>query len=187
MALYEYFTVVADEYPVGGATTTGTNVVEGSIVRMNTSGKIILPEAAGTYRSSIIGIAGDTKQAVSGQTPYASNVIVNPDGGTRGTVNRVSDMYDETGASGLITVYHSGGKFATDQIDATVTSSLNAGTLLSTDADGKLTTSGNNATNAIAMLVGVGSGALPMGVPGTNGAGSNDMGMGTYAIVKLLV
>jgi hypothetical protein len=39
-----------------------------------------------------------------------------------GWQNRVSDMFDETKASGKMTVYHSGGEFATDQFAANVSS-----------------------------------------------------------------
>jgi len=100
MALIEKFHVVAAERPVA----TGQSIKEGMIVSLSSAGEVI-KQVAGTYTKIPYGLAGDTKSTSASSMP----------GVAAGWQGRVSDYFDETKASGKITVYHSGGEFATDQ------------------------------------------------------------------------
>ena len=92
-------------------------------------------------------------------------------GVSSGWQNRVSDGYNETKASGKLTVYHSGGEFATDQFvdDGTITVA-NVGYYLKSDAWGNLTLDAGGAArtfNTVAQLV-TPPALYPSGVPGTD-------------------
>ena len=129
MALIEILHVVADMYPVDPDFTD--EIVEGTLLTLDSSGNA----AICTRNKRCIGIAGDS-QSNTGvntgnpssdthpNTPYSASLIINGSGATRVTSNRVSDFYNETLASGKITVYHSGGVFATDLFESTVSSSV---------------------------------------------------------------
>jgi hypothetical protein len=97
MALIEKFHVVA----AVKAVAAGQNIKEGQLVSLNSSGAVVLQN--GTNKVPY-GVAGDTKNTASYLPGVAS-----------GWQNRSSDYFDETKASGKMTVYHSGGEFATDQ------------------------------------------------------------------------
>ena len=105
MALVERYHVVAAEREVA----SGETIKEGQIVSLNTLGEVVLQSA--TYTAPY-GIAGDTKSTSASAMPGIAS----------GWQNRASDSFDETSASGKMTVYHSGGEFATDQFSANVAS-----------------------------------------------------------------
>jgi hypothetical protein len=112
-----------------------------------------------------------------------------------GWQNRVSDFFDETKASGKMTVYHSGGEFATDQF-ATNVASATVGALLYGNASGVLDTSnesGNTVTTTgvfpVARLTKA-DGSYPSGVPGIDINGDQALSgdnSNTYIEFKLLV
>jgi hypothetical protein len=145
MALVEKYHVVAAVHPVGN-----TDITEGQVVTLNTSGEII--PFAGT--GVILGVAGDTKSSSESGMPgiYA------------GWQNRASDMYNETAASRSMTVYSAGGEFATDQFESDV-EAANPGTLLYGSANGKLQVASLGSAVAVLTLA---AGAYPSGVPGTD-------------------
>jgi len=167
MALVEKFFVVASDHPIGDV-----DIKEGQLVAMNASREIV-PYTGGGI---VLGVAGDTKSTSASAMP----------GVYSGWQSRVSDMFDETGASGLITVYHSGGEFATDQFETDV-AATNVGSYLYASVNGLLQAAVSG--TAIAVLT-RGAGAYPSGVPGTdiNGdmalTGDND---NTYIEYKLLI
>src|ERR1035437_4126969 len=103
MALVEVFHVVANEYPVD-TSSPNNDIKEGMLVAFNGANGVRRVDAV-TGVLGVIGIAGDTKSssasAMQGVYP--------------GWQNRVSDSFDETKASAKLTVYSSGGIFATDQ------------------------------------------------------------------------
>lgn len=167
MALVEKFFVVASEHPIGS-----TDIKEGQLVTLNSSQEIIPYAGSGV----VFGVAGDTKSSSASAMP----------GVYTGWQNRVSDSFDETDASDLITVYHSGGEFATDQFETDVTSA-NVGSYLYASSNGKLQAAVSG--TAVAVLT-RGAGAYPSGVPGTDING--DMALrgensNTYIEFKLLV
>jgi hypothetical protein len=163
MALIEIYHVVADQYAIDGSSET---IVEGMLVSLN--------GASGVRRvttgddNKVIGIAGDTTAA------SASGYAGLP-GVYSGWQNRVSDSFNETKASAKLTVYHSGGKFATDQFVSGTTAAADVGKFLIADEgtgtlkyggtdQGTLFTAG---TPAIAVLT-KGEGSYPSGVPGVD-------------------
>jgi len=145
MALVEIFHVVASNHAIGS-----TDIDEGQLVTLDTDGTVIPYAGSGV----IFGVAGDTKSSSASAMP----------GIYSGWQNRASDSFDETSASGRMTVYHDGGEFATDQYEADL-SSATVGAYLYGSANGKLqaTSSGT----AVAVLTRA-AGAYPSGVPGTD-------------------
>ena len=156
MALVEKFHVVAAERTVHANET----IREGQIVSLEeTAGEVVLQGS--TYKYPY-GIAGDTKSTTASSMPGIAS----------GWQNRVSDYFDETRASAKMTVYHSGGEFATDQFSSNVASSTpltllfaRNGLLDTLDQDG-LSNVAAGAT--IVALLTQAAGAYPSGVPGTD-------------------
>lgn len=170
MALIEKYHVVAAERIVA----SGETIKEGQIVSLNSSGEVVLQ---GSGAPSPYGIAGDTKSTSASAMP----------GIATGWQNRVSDYYDETKASGRMTVYHSGGEFATDQFAANVSSAAVMSTLYA--VNGVLETADNQSSGAVAVLVKA-AGTYPSGVPGVDLNGDQALGgenSNSYVEVKLLV
>lgn len=166
MALIERFHVVAAERPVA----SGQTILEGMVVSLNSSGEIVLMTSAAATQVPY-GIAADTKSDSYSTMPGVTDVVVSADGSTTGMQNRVSDGYNETKASGKMTVYHSGGEFATDQFvdvvsSAAVLKPLYADVSGTGAACGKLTTVTTNG-HIVAYLLQA-AGAYPSGVPGVD-------------------
>lgn len=180
MALIPLYFPVVDSFDIDPDTLA---IKEGMLVAIN--------GAAGVRRvttgddAKVLGLAGDTKSTSASSMPGVST----------GWQNRASDTYDETKASGKLTVYHSGGTFVTDQfVDTTMDT---AGVYLVADeTTGTLKYGGtdpstllNAGTPPVAMLL-VAAGAYPSGVPGTDT--NNDSALGgdntnQYITIKLLV
>lgn len=175
MALIEKFHVVAADKPVAA----GATIKEGMIVSLDSTGSVVKQAAPveGDNRNIPYGIAGDTKSTSASAMP----------GVLSGWQNRASDYFDETKASGQMTVYHSGGEFATDQFASNV-SSATVGTLLYA-VDGLLETANTLSSGAVARVIKV-AGTEMSGVPGTdiNGdqalSGDNNS---TFVEIKLLI
>jgi len=161
MALIVEQHVVADQYPMGD-----TAIKAGMAVIFDTDGTVI--PASGAV-ANVIGIAGDSALlAGPGQTTaYSAEVVIGAtDADTasrRWTSNRVSDMYDETLASGKMTVYNGGGKFWISD-DLVAEANVVAGDLLDAAAGGTYV---EGAANTIAVATGAAQG-YSSGVPGTD-------------------
>lgn len=170
MALIEKYTVVA----ATRAVKTGETIKEGQIVALDTSGEVVLQ---GVTYPLPYGIAGDTKSTSSSYMPGVSS----------GYQNRVSDYFDETKASSKITVYHSGGEFATDMFASNV-SSATVGSVLYA-VSGMLETANTQSSGVVAKLLKA-AGSYPSGVPGVDLNGDQALGgqnSNTYVEIKLLV
>jgi hypothetical protein len=158
MALIPKFHVVASDHGVAPYVTgtTFNTIAEGMIVMLSNAQGGVVPyvPALTTYP---IGIAGDTKSQSGSTMP----------GVYTGWQNRVSDGFDETKASTLITVYHSGGEFITDQFDAAVLNS-NVGAPLYAGANGQLFASAQNSDTKVVAILTRAAGPYPSGVPGTD-------------------
>ena len=168
MALIERFHVVAAERPIA----SGQTILEGMIVTLNSSGEVVLA-TSGAATAMPYGIAGDTKNSSGGYAamPGVQDVVIGAAGAAGAMQNRVSDGFDETKASGKMTVYHSGGEFATDQfVDAVSIAAVMAPLYVDVSgtgaACGKLTTATTN-THIVAYLLQA-TGAYPSGVPGVD-------------------
>ena len=184
MALKEIYHVTANVFPT--AATTGT-IAAGLIVNFDANGNIIPADA---YAHMPVGVAGDTKRQATGlNNPESAAVVTGANGAqTVNTQNRVSDGWNETLASGQITVYTGGGEFWSDQYSTVTTAgaALNyaIGDPLYADIGDGTTTAGqvtNDVTGAKVWYVGTLTGepqALPSGVPGTDVQGS--ISFGTY-------
>lgn len=170
MALIEMFHVVAAERPVAENQT----IKEGMVVSLNTSGEVV---KQGSAYPTPYGLAGDTKSTEASSMP----------GVLTGWQNRVSDYFDETKASGKMTVYHSGGEFATDQFASNVASATIMTPLYA--VNGLLETSNVQTTVVVAYLVKA-AGTYPSGVPGVDLNGDQALGgenSNTYCEIKLVI
>lgn len=171
MALIVEQHVVADMYPVGS-----TAISAGMLVELDTDGTVI-PGSAGDL--SIIGIAGDSALTEAGQTTaYSSQVVIGAvDADTarsRWTSNRIVDMYDETLASGKITIYNGGGKFWISDDLVVGEGALAVGATL-IGAAGGLWGAGATAGQVVAIATAAAQ-KYPSGVPGTEIDGSIALG-----------
>ena len=171
MALIPKFIVVAAEQAVA----TGQTIKMGQVVSMDVNGNVVVQSATNTIP---YGLAGDTKSTTASAMPGISS----------GWQNRVSDYFDETKASAKMTVYHSGGEFATDQFAANVAS---AGILCKLYGYAGVldTTDGYNTSVVVGRLTKL-AGTYPSGVPGVDING--DMALGgdnsnTYIELKLTI
>ena len=174
MALVEIFHVVAADRVVA----TGETIKEGQIVSLNSDGEVVIQSVTNPI---CYGIAGDTKSTSASAMP----------GIVQGWQNRVSDGFDETKASGMMTVYHSGGEFATDQFSANV---ANAAVMTPVYAvDGVLETI-DAYTGGLVGYVIKACGTYPSGVPGVDINGdaalagnSGAVDTNTYVEIKLVL
>jgi len=182
MALIEIYHVIADYYPVHPDWTTP--IVEGQCVALNALGEV--QRATGAAAEFALGVAGDTMStnvptAANPHTPYSAALQVNAAGRQAWTQNRVSDAFDETLASGMLTVYHGGGKFATTEyalLLGAVPVAYAVGNALYVDANGRLSTNVSASAQIMGNVVGVPS-AYPSGVPGTDTA-DGSISLGNY-------
>ena len=171
MALIEEFHVVADHYPVDAAVT---NLIEGMFVMLNSSGNAI--KATGASGTRCLGVSGDTKSTSVSGLPSTNN-------SSQGAfVNRVSDSFDETRASGRVTVYHSGGKFASNQYEPSPVAAYAVGQPLYVSANALLTPDASANSQVVATLTAL-PGAFASGVPGIDINGS--ITLGNYIEFKL--
>lgn len=188
MGLIEIQHLVADQIEVDPDFATDT--IEGMVVGLTTSGTktVASPSSTGGVTNAY-GLAGDTQSNATAGTPYSADLIIgahgpvtNPTAKTSSTQNRVSDFFNETLSSGLITVYHGGGKFATDQYDAT--QSYTAGSAVNTSATAGILTSAGGGTQ-VGVIVEAPK-AYPSGVPGTDTT-DGSLSLGNYLTIKLTV
>ena len=182
MAIIPVHHTIATQYAVAsgsGSITEGMGVALAvdSASDLNPYAKLL--DANGGFT---IGLAGDSKLTSSSGNAYSDSVVVSGSGSTRGTVNRVSDMFDETLASGKITVYMGVGEFLTDQFVSSEFDAFGdnaAGATLyvvqSGANAGKITTTSSNNGNKIGYLIAA-QNAYPSGVPGTEINGSTSLG-----------
>jgi hypothetical protein len=181
MALIKKYHSIVGQYPVDPSdvaeVNNGTNtnaIVQGMIVGLNTSGYVKKATIAASTAPPI-GIAGDSLHSAGGYNAYSDSLIVNSSGARKSTQNRVSDYFNETLGSSLMTVYLVGGEFYTDQVSGTVAS---AGLALYAEPGGTgLVTS---ASGGSAVQIGRTTTGLinyPSGVPGVDGGSASDYSM----------
>lgn len=174
MALIPLFHIVADELPVNSSAT----IAMGSFVKLNTTGEVV--QATGAASEYAYGISGDNK-GTTASLPTTNGALIGLQTSKEAFVNRVSDPTDETKASAKITVYHSGGKFASDQYDEDLT--YTPGEALYVGASGKLQNTDAGSGQVVARVVS--EGAYMSGVPGVDTNG--DISLGDYLVFKLVI
>jgi hypothetical protein len=182
MALIPVHHTIATQFAVAsgsGNITEGMGVALAADTATDLRPYVKLPD---TNDGFTIGLAGDSKLSSSSGSAYSASVVVNGSGSTRTTTNRASDMFDETLASGKITVYMGVGEFLTDQYvtaDFDAHTDNDAGSALyivqsSTNA-GKFTKSAPNNGNKVGYLIAA-QNSYPSGVPGTDIDGATSLG-----------
>lgn len=173
MALIEEYHVVADSLTIDASVT---NMIAGMFGMFNSTGNIVIATGAASTRA--IGVSADTKStSVSGLPATNSS--------SQGAfVNRVSDSYDETKASGRVTLYHAGGRFASNQYVAAPVATYTPGCALYVSSGGLLTPDASANAQVVATCVAVPA-AFPSGVPGIDITGS--LTLGNYIDFILLV
>jgi hypothetical protein len=182
MALVEKYHVVASVYDVDSSTL---DIKEGMFVALTANG---VRRVTTGDDGKVLGVAGDTKSDSASAMPGVGTGYISG-GNTVNFQNRVSDYFDETKASGRITIYSGGGEFATDQWTTVVAGDI--GKFLKVDeATGTLTLDGTAKTaDTVAMLTGA-PGSYPSGVPGVDINGDIALGgdnSNQYIEFKLLV
>jgi hypothetical protein len=176
MAIIPNFFVVAAEKTVA---TGQTSILEGQVVSLDSNGNVVLQSSTNIQP---YGLAGDSKSTSVSSMPGVSS----------GWQGRASDYYDETKASGKMTVYHSGGEFATDQFAANVASASIMARLYG--VNGVLDTVDTHSTSTVVAVLTKTAGSYPSGVPGVNIngdaalAGQSPSGTANnYIEIKLLI
>lgn len=164
MALVEIYHVIASVKPVA----TSQQIKEGMIVSLNSSGQIV-KQGYGSANYVPFGIAGDTKMTTQSYMPGVAS----------GWQNRVSDYFDETKASAKMTVYHSGGEFATDMFVANVASATPYTKLYA--VDGLLQATTDTQSSGLVAYLTKAAGAYPSGVPGVDVNGDQALSSDSYA------
>lgn len=180
MALIERHVVIAAQKPVAA----GQTIKEGQIVALNASGEVVLQ---GASNPKPYGIAADTKSDSASAMPGIGNAVLG-NGGSASFQNRASEMYDETKASGKMSVYHSGGEFATDQFASNVASVAAVGASLYA-VNGVLDTVDTQSSGEVATVVEAAN-TEPSGVPGVDINGDIALGgenNNTYVEIKLSI
>ncbi len=181
MALIERYIVVAAG---DRAVASGETIKEGHIVSLNGDGEVVLQ--SGSYAIPY-GIAGDTKNTSRSSMP-GIDLGVPAAGSGQNWQNRVSDYFDETKASGKMTVYHSGGEFWTDMFTANVTTSLSPMDALYAES-GLLNNSDTQSSGVVARLL-EGPTTVMSGVPGVDLNGDQALtseNSNEYVLIKLEV
>jgi hypothetical protein len=132
--LIEVYHVVAGEYPVDPDFAADT--MRGNLVMLDSAtGLVGLCDA--THLP--IGLAGDSQSNTTAGTAYHANLVIGADGAyLRSTQNRVADAFNESLASGKLTVYSSGGVFRVTTYKAADEASLTPGTALYPAASGEI-------------------------------------------------
>ena len=176
MALIEKYHVVA----ASRAVATGQTIMEGQVVSLNTLGQVVIQSVTNPVP---YGLAGDTKSTTASSMP----------GIATGWENRVSDYFDETKASGKMTVYHSGGEFATDMFHTNVASAAIMVPLYG--VNGYLDINDTLVTEIVVARLVQSAGSYPSGVPGIDingdqalsGASGDAGDQNTYIEIKLVI
>jgi len=175
MALIEKFVVVANHYPVA----SGQEILEGQLVKLNSSGEVVI--ADGSSGEICIGVAGDTKSTSTSAIPVTNNAVIGAPAQSQQYVNRVSDTFDETKASGRMTVYQLG-TFASNQVETGQTPAVNDP--LYVGANGKFTAAASTSAQVVGYCTKA-LGAYDSGVPGVDVNGS--LTLGNYFEFKLVI
>jgi hypothetical protein len=176
MALVPIYHVVAASRAVYVA---GDDIKMGMIVSINSDGEVVIESSTDKYP---YGIAGDTKASDGSSMPGVES----------GWQNRVSDYFDETKASGKMTVYHSGGQFYTDQYSTEVAALTGADMMAPLYAvAGVLHTADTESTSMVVARLLTAPGQIMSGVPGVDIEGDIALGSeqtdNNYIEIKLEV
>jgi len=162
-----------------GSSDATYGIYAGQIVGINSAGYVkhaTKSDSAGAAKFVPVGIAADSMAVSAGHTAYQDSLVVSATGIRKGTQNRVSDMFNETLGSGLLSVYIVGGEFYTDMYMSSESSNFVPGALVYNQGAAAYTTANAgmlSTTSATNYVVGVCTSIVqgyPSGVPGVGGA-----------------
>lgn len=190
----KYHTAVA-MFPVDPADLTLINagssdatygIYAGQVVGLTSAGYVKHATASNASPTILpLGLAGDSFAAAAGHNAYQASIVINPAGGRKSSQNRVSDYFNETLGSGLMSVYIVGGEFYTDMFLSTDTYTVGAKvyanpTAAYTTANAGLVTCSttSNASQIGVLTSGVTN--FPSGVPGAIGSVDYSMPLASY-------
>ena len=196
MALIVLQHTVVDNFDVDPTftVTSANRILAGSLVGLNSSGFVALAGNNGGSGTQPLGIAGDSISDEYKTTPYSADLIVGrgvKSGSSylapkRWTSNRVSDFYNETLASGKMSVYTGAGRFATDQY--VLTDSFTPGAKVYPNASGLFTVSTGTSARPVGYVL-TAPAEYSSGVPGVDDptAGEGSMSLGKFLQVQLSI
>ena len=185
MALIVLHHTIADAFDVDPdySISGSGRILAGALVGLDTNGYVAL--ASGTVTP--LGIAGDSISDEYRTTAYGADLVISPSGAKRWTSNRVSDMFNETLASGKMTVYVGSGRFATDQYTVGDSGLNTLGAKVYSSAAGQFQ-SGTSPQSRPCGYVVAAPAAYPSGVPGVDSPSvQNSMSLGTFLTVHLSI
>lgn len=174
----KYHTTVA-MFPVDPADVTQLNaggaaltygIFQGMAVGLNSSGYV--KKASNSVLP--IGLAGDSVAVSASYSAYQDSLLVSSAGSKRSTQNRVSDYFNETLGSGLLSIYTGTGQFWTDMFVAGTSFTVGAAIKASNASPGFFDVSGTPSVGICASS----PVTYPSGVPGVDGGSSSDYSMG---------
>lgn len=198
MALIPVYFTVAEFFKFDNSSSTA--VAAGTVMKVTADAALETFVVPAGNTGNAVGLAGDgyktdglTAFAAAGANPgnsgatragsYAADIVINAQGNTVRTTNRVYELYKETLGSGRMTIYSGSGKFLSTEYETGVTYAI--GDKLYSSAAGKVTNASNtNAAPLVGTLVGLPK-AYPNGVPGISVEGS--MSLGNYMAINLLL
>ena len=184
-------TVNTPSYPVA----PGALIQAGAPVGLNADGDIAVYD--GDTVDNFIGISADAKLDSNTQTSYSGTPVYSgATPSTRWTQNRIPDAYDNTWASGRITVFTGSSTLLfTDQFDADAFGSgVAPGAAIYAGVDGKFTTEASGDIDKVAILMS-GPAVVPSGIPGkdagqdgrlTDTARYSDQEDNTYILIQMV-
>ncbi len=183
MALIVIHHTVADNFDVDPAYSISSSgrLVAGMIVGLSSTGYV--SKASTLIRP--LGILGDSVSDEYKTSAYSEQVVIAPTG-RRYTSNRVSDLFNESLASGKVTVYIGSGVFATNIYDD-APGTWTVGAPVYSDAYGEFVdTAGSLALAQSAGFVKKAPTNYPSGVPGADtGSVNGSNSLGTFLTVFL--
>lgn len=164
-----------------GSSDLTYGVYAGQAVGLTSGGYV--KHATNTSGILPIGLAGDSLAVSSAHTAYQDSILISAGGTKKTSQNRVSDYFNETLGSGLISVYTGTGQFWTDMYVSSASFtvggkvySAGVATYITTNA-GFLTNDSSSSANLIGICTS-GPVQYPSGVPGVDGGSSSDYSLG---------
>ena len=173
---------VADNFEVDPdwAVSTDGRISAGTLVGLDSTGFV---KKAGL--TDALGIAGDSLSDEYQTTPYSAELVISSKGARRWTQNRIDNYFNETLASGKMTVYTVGGLFGTTEYVHNL--SYTPGAKLYSTSAGLFTPSDAGSARVVGYVSKAPS-AYPSGVPGVDSPSvANSMSLGTYLVVQLSI
>jgi hypothetical protein len=175
--------------------STSGRIVAGTLVSLNSSGFVVKADnTSGT--NPPIGLAGDSLSDEYKTTPFSASLIIGRGqkiaatgkykAPTRFTSVRVSDFYNETLASGKMSVYTGSGRFGTDQYVLADSWTGKQGAPVYSNASGLFTLTQGSARQVGFVVAPPAN--YPSGVPGADvPVADGSMSLGTFLQVSLSI